>query len=958
MSLFGPDSVYTMPAAARFADSLAQGLLTTFTDPVALARVQIFLPNRRAIRALSDALLRRADGKALILPRLSALGDMGDDDTDSLRSGEALDLPPPLSDLERLLAILPLVSDGLVRLYGRRSSFSEALRYARALLRIFDQLQYGGIAKPDIAALAQGGDFAEHWQRILVFLDIALDYWPAKLAELNASDPVAYRIAQIDALTARWTRTPPAHPVIAAGTTGTISAVSRLLKRIAALPQGCVLLPPIPVNDVQEDALWQALGPTHPGFALKQLIDMLDRTPDSIALWPHATAADCPDDRIAWATDAFLPADMSHRWRDLPHGPQPGMRMVEAAHPAEEAQVIALALRQALDMPDRTAALVTPDRDLARRVADQLQRFGIDIDDSAGTPLAASRPAVFLGLLSDVALQACAPVPLLSLLKHPLCHGSSDRLAWLNMVRRLDASALRGPRPAAGWHGMRAAAASHDVAPLLDTLEASLQPWLAAHDGSARTLSNWVQLHVTAAEALAGEEALWAGEAGQAVQQLLQALADSDQRLSGADYALLLQDLLRAQALRPVYGKHPRLFIWGPLEARLQRCDLMILGGLNEAVWPQPADIDPILNEAMRLSLGLPTTEFRIGQSAMDFLHALCAPEVLLTRAQKLADTPAISSRFLQRLRASAPAALPADEMLLQAARGLDQPAHYQLAQEPLPVPALSLRPRLLHVTDVERLRRNPYAFYARKILNLSPLDELDAEPGAAEKGIRIHEALERYFSTSDGDLLQHLKLAFADLWDRPQVQALWLPRFRLMAEWIAAQADPAWQHGMSEATGVWILKQIEPPFEVRGRADRIDISADGQSLRIIDYKTGTAPSAKQVIAGFALQLPLLALIAERGGFENLEALQVKALEAWQLKGKADDAGKITHLFKDRSSDIREQVQEAAKTSLLQLINWFDRPDTAYNFKSGPARGGGHDYDHLARVDAWQGRRP
>jgi ATP-dependent helicase/nuclease subunit B len=952
MALLGPDSVYAMPGQVRFADSLALGLLSHFPDPQQLASVQIFLPNRRAIRALADALLRLSDGKALILPRLRALGDMGDEDAESFRSGAPLDLPPPLGATQRLLALLPLVRDGLSRMYDRRSSFADMLRHGRALLRIFDALQYGSITQPDIQKLASSGDFADHWSRILTFLDIALKYWPEKLDELHASDPVAYRIAHIEALSARWTRDAPTQPIIAAGSTGTIPAVRQLLKRISMLPQGCIVLPHIAAPEATD--IWDMLGATHPAFALKQLIDALDRTPEAIRPWPCLSPPDCKRSDIEWATLAFLPADRSDQWRSNASSAPPQIRVLEAAHPAEEAQAIALAMRGALDVPAQTAALVTPDRALARRVAAQLQRFGIVVDDSAGVPLSNTRPAIFMALLADVALQACAPVPLLALLKHPLCQVGADRLLWLQQVRQLDEKVLRGPRPAAGIAGLRRADTGGVAAAVLDAADAALKPWLEAHDGTTLALKTWVALHMGAADALAGADVLWSGEAGRALQQQLLALAESDARISAADYALLFADVLKADSVRPAYGKHPRLFIWGPLEARLQRCDVMILGGLNEGVWPQPPEVDPVLNESMRQTLGLPTSEFRIGQSAMDFHHALGARHVLITRALKSADGPTI----LQRLDSCSAQPLPRDADLLRAARGLDQPAQFISAQEPLPKPDLALRPRALYVTDIERLRRNPYDFYARKILRLRVLDPLDADPGAADKGSRIHEALDAYLKAGDGDLLQHMKIAFADLWDRPQVQALWMPRLATMAKWIAETQDTSWAPLHSEHNGSWTPASIVPPFRVRGRADRIDVAASENALRIIDYKTGNAPTTKAVLAGFALQLPLLALIAEHGGFEDVTDMPVQALEAWILKGVDENAGVRRNLFMDGKKEIRDDVLAAASATLQQLIALFDKAETPYRFKSGPSRGGGNDYAHLARVEAWQGRKP
>src|SRR5690606_40649772 len=103
--------------------------------------------------------------------------------------------------------------------------------------------------------------------------------------------------------------------------------------------------------------------------------------------------------------------------------------------------------------------------------------------------------------------------------------------------------------------------------------------------------------------------------------------------------------------LRPRFGRHPRLFIWGPLEARLQHADRIILGGLNEGTWPGDASIDPWLNRPMRAELAIEPPERRIGLAAHDFASGASAGGVVLTRALKVGGAPTVASRWLLRLR-------------------------------------------------------------------------------------------------------------------------------------------------------------------------------------------------------------------------------------------------------------------------------------------------------------------
>jgi ATP-dependent helicase/nuclease subunit B len=753
-----------------------------------------------------------------------------------------------------------------------------------------------------------------------------------------------------------------------------------------------VVLPGLDTDSNEES--WLAVGETHPQYGLARLLRHLEVDRRDVAAWPT------PDDmrpaslpaRGRLMAEALRPAETTDAWRWLQAGEHPdwtpalaGVRRLDAPGPREEALAIALAMREVLEQPGGTAALVTPDRALARRVAQALQRWGVDVDDSAGRPLGDTPVGTFLRLLTNAAATP-TPVSLLALLKHPLAAGGIAAAAFRRHARDLERAVLRGPRPPLDLDGLRAAVREADLkgrgtaidrdrlVGLLDRLGSCVGPFLTAmRSGERRGLADWLRLHVAAAEALAGaaEEAgpdrLWRGDDGEVaasfVAELLQAGADSPV-MAASDYAGLFAVLVSAPAVRPRHGLHPRLHILGLMEARLQQFDRMILGGLNEGSWPPQPDADPWLSRPMRRTLGLATPERRIGLTAHDFLMAAGAAELLLSRAQRVDGTPTVPSRWLLRLEAVLEASQagpvkPATRLLTWS-QALDRPAGVpQPWPAPEPRPPVAARPRRLSVTQVETWMRDPYGLYARHVLGLQALEPLDADPGAAERGQFIHAALDRFVRDYPDRLppdaparLRAIGLdCFGPMLDRPAVHAFWWPRFERIADWfLATEAERRERRRplRTEVTGTLVLEGPAGPFVLTARADRIDLDrADGR-LAIIDYKTGLPPSQAQVQAGFAPQLPLEAAIAAAGGFEGIEARPTGELAFWRLSG-GEPAGEIKALKGDPG-----QLAEDARLGLLNLIRTFDDPDTPY--RSQPRSGQApaySDYGHLARVAEW-----
>ncbi len=979
-------SLATIGPHIPFLDTLAAwwlGRHAGSADPMAVAGGIFVVPTRRAARGLAQAFLEQADGRPLLMPRILPLGGL--DEAAQPLAG-VLDLPPAVPPTQRLAVLSRFV----LAMKGANGAPQEADRawvLAEELASLLDEAARAGVDLRQALPGAAGEDFAAHWNLTLDFLRIVTEAWPAWLAEQGLADVAAHQSAMLKAQAAAWRAAPPDLPVIAAGTTGAIPAVADLLRLVAHLPQGMVVLPGLDLD--LDEASWDALDDSHPQASLRGLLaSMQVRRGDvqDFGAIGRLLPALCPPARIeAWRV-ALLPAASLGTWQSGPTPDTGGLHRIEPADQQEEALCIALLLRETLEQPGARAALVTPDRQLARRVAAELLRFDVVADDSAGEPLAETPAAVFLRLLADAASDDLRPVPLLALLKHPLCAAGLSTAACREAARRLERDCLRGPRPGPGIAGLRE---RKGAAGFLDRLANCLRPLLDLAAAPEATPDHAFVALLQAAEALAttdevpGATRLWAGEDGEALALHLDALHEAlpvlpAQRLAGLprllDATLAGVAVRSRRSLRGRGGsagtmtEHPRVFIWGLLEARLQTADLVVLGGLTEGVWPPVAESGPWMNRAMRRAVKLPSPEERIGLATHDFVMASCsAPRVVLSAPRRREGAPAVPSRWLVRLeallrgRGLSVARHPAPSW----ARALDRPAGGPVpVRPPAPAPAVALRPRQLSVTEIETWLRDPYAIYARHVLRLKRLDPLEESADAADYGTIVHDGLNRFFGRmglawpvdAPAQLAADMDAALEAACMRPALATWWRPRLRRIAVWVAeaeaerrATARPRLL--LSEQKGDWIFPAPAGPFTLHGRADRIEQREDG-SMAILDYKTGTPPSGKDVEEGRAPQLPLEAAMVRQGAFGEALAGPVGELVFWHIAG-GFQPGRVVKLFKGDAGRTNEMAA-LAQASLQALVAAFDDPARAYLSQPSPgAAPRFSDYARLARVAEW-----
>ncbi len=1046
--------VLTVPPAAPFLKTVASALcegrvLDSFryeaSDPLALAKVTLYVPTRRAARVLRSEFVDYLGGQSAILPVIRPLGETDDDSGFfDLTAPEEMDLAMPISGTQRLLELGRLIlawrnalPQAVMDVHQTSplvapASPADAIWLARSLVELIDAMETEDRDWSDLDKLRT----TEHslwWQLSAEFLKIASQFWPTRLEELKRSSPARHQAAIINAEARRIAMRQHDGPVIVAGSTGSVPAAANLIAAIAGLRNGAVVLPGL--DRSMPDDQWAMLGlgdlagrpdpasRSHPQYGFHRLLRKLelDRC-DVIELGEAPGDLEC---RNLLLSQALAPADATDSWNRWRKEAAPEMvedafsrvALIEAANEREEAAAIAIALRLALEKPgldgQSQVALITPDRALARRVTAELQRFGITADDTAGTPLSATPQGTFLSVLLQAVLLPGDPVAITSLLKHPLARFGMPDTARNAAGDAVELFALRGglekPDITALAALVDAGIASHkesrhpkqwrlslseDVAALAkalaDKIQKAVDPLASAvqpprMDGrrftDRLTLSDWAERTGRALEAAAMSETgdlsmLWLGEAGERLASLLSDIMTTDGQIEadGQQWIDILAALMASQAVKPRSLAHPRVFIYGTMESRLQRADTVVIGGMNEGSWPGQSTNNPFLSRSMKADIGLEPPERRTGQLAHDFIMANGTRDLIYTRSLRQGGAPTVASRWLQRLLALGGKSLKV-QML---SRGEDYRRWAQmiddtpagegqsLGRRPSPKPPAELQPRKYSFSEVGRLRRDPYSIYARRILRLDPLDGFNQEPGAAERGTLYHRIIERFVKAAPAsheaafmmdDLIRE---EFATALLPLHIDQVWRPRFREVARafirWHDRRAPDVRRTFTELAAGYEIP---EAGIRLTGIADRIDIKGNGHA-DLIDYKTGLSPTVSQARALLDPQLPLEAAALQAGAFRVLGQVLPDDLLYVRLRpGERFTCDKVNNEgAKETARTKPKSAFELASDSIAQLTAFVTRlrsGDVGFASRLIPFQQGdfGGEYDHLARVAEW-----
>lgn len=973
-----------MPSGVAFLPSLAKGLRDRFGER--LQDALILLPTRRAVRELGDAFV--GESGASLLPRMRPLADI-DPEEPPFEPGYLTGLvKPAMPGAQRRFELAQIIARYHAAITDLPLDPAGMLALADPLLSILDDAAMEEVSLKNLDKLKEIEVFAaQHFQNAATLYTIIQDYWPQHLEDQGLMEPMERRVALLNALTDLWSETPPDHPVIIAGSTGTLAATARLMRTVARMDDGLIILPGL--DKSMPDTAWKDVGAEHPQNSLKKLISTIGIERGDIPDWSHIqgppTGGLTP--RRLIISESLVPVDATADWparienlrtrldgEDIFEQALDGLSVIEASTDEEEALTCALIMRETLNTEGETAALVTPDPSLARRVKARLRRWGVEVDYSQGEPLEETSLGGFLAGVLRLAEDPLSPVDLAFLCKHSLAGLGREPHAAHREWLQLERTEFRGPRKK-----------EHAELSLVKTINKALEPLFKATGRDGADAPTWARALTLTAETLAstdahsGAERLWREDAGEKAASLIEDLmtyGDTLGQMNLTGFKRLFGTLMRGRVVRPRYGTHPRLQILGPLEARMLSADRIILGGLNEGIWPAGISAQPFLSRGMRQALNLSLPERRFGLAAHDFAELAANQTVFLTRSKRGDDGPKVASRWLWRLQTLARGAmgeafskaLETNTPYLDWARQLDQmaPDKVKPAKPPKPTPPLEARwpdGRKMSITRFKTWVRDPYSIYARTILGLENLDDLDRGIGPAEYGTAIHNGLETFNKTHKGKIPAKAETRLSEYFEAELLEAGFDPhhlakeRIRLsqaassVIDWMRERRANGWEYAGAEIWGEHKLDALN--FTVYGKSDLFEKNAEGYA--IIDFKTGGSATPAEVQAGFDPQLPLTAIILENDGFEGLKAGNAQQLFYMKVKGAGDNSEEsFITLPEAKKGWTAEEYASETFDDVTKLIAAYDKPDTSYPSQPRLKYANDYgDYDDLARRGEW-----
>ena len=926
--------IYTLNLTDDFALKLVEFVLEKTKDPFEIAKMEIILPTKRAVKTVKDTFLKKCETAPLLLPKLTPLYDI-----------EALeeDIPPAISNIERLIL--------LTRLCQKKpnvETFDHALTIAVSLSSLLDEFYQYEASFEDLDQLVPDMDLAKHWHETVDFLDIIQTVWPALLKEKGLIDLQDRKIRLINAYIKKIQKKPPQNQIIMAGFDGAIPAVVRLIRELSRLDNGLILLQGLNTELTTDDL--NSIDENHYHYSFKKLLSFLKLYPQQIE-----NLSDDFSPREEFIIESLRPADQVSEWRtlNLDESVLNHVTRIDCENINEEALAIALILRETLETPLKTAALVTNDRMLARRVILEMKRWGVELDDSAGTPLHHTPVGVYLSLIAALGRDLTSSSPLLSLLKHPLSADGKMPTDFRKEVKKVEKQARKDQKPF--------------QIPLNTNLNTFLEFF---KENKPVEFEDILNEHLKIAEELAtsldrtGTQRLWESQAGQEAYKLFVELKEHSSKLGliqPTDYPNIIELFLSGISVRARYGMHQRLDILGPIEARLTHPDVCIISGLNEGSFPILSDMGPWLSRGMRKSLKLPAIENKIASQSMDFAHCFLSPEVYLTRSVKSDGSQTIPSRFISRMEAVLNAShIKWDIQTPDYARLLDKADKIEQTERPSPTPPVESRPTKLSVTNIELLMKNPYAVYAKHILKLFPLNDIDDLQENLVYGSAVHQALEEFFQKDFLNVCaDELKARITSLLKEKGFNdvnlAFYEEKIEKVSEFIANEQDKRKAFtllSLPEQKGeISFSLKDGSCFTLTAKADRID-SLKGNIYELIDYKTGTPPSGSEVESGLSPQMTLEAVILREKGFKEFQETKDIQLAYWHINGKKE-GGKKYAIPSSRSKKDPSELIDEAYLGVKEILNRFRDEKTPYIASPRPDKVTYNEYALLSREKEW-----
>ncbi|MBR1544477.1 MAG: double-strand break repair protein AddB [Alphaproteobacteria bacterium] len=978
--------VFNISPRYPFLDVLASYIVNTAKqDGANIANDIILLPTRRACRHLKDIFLNISGGEAVLLPTILPLGDIDENGLANLDyENESLDsdLPPAISKIKRNLILSTLIK-------AKMSDFTEEQAYSLAvdLAHLMDTVEMEELSFNNLQYLVPE-EYSIHWQETLEFLKIVTEEYPKILDDNNVMNPVARKVALIKKQIEYWKKFPPKGRVFAAGSTGSLVPISYMLRFISKMERGFLILPGLDKNISDKDfeiltADYPKTNQNHPQYGLLKLIKGLDLKISDVPELPIYREYDIADsDRELLSSHIMLSSEMNDDWSNLPKLKNDVLSDVsELCLDTDSDEVFAVAglLRKAV-AENKKALLITPDRKIAKSVANELKRWNIIVDDSAGIPASDTTTGNYIILVLKMLYDNFSPYSILAVLKHKYTSLGYKKDELDNIISDFENKVLRGKISLNTLDKMIQEASKYDNVYnlLLKIKDVSKGMYEKITDSQKYSIYDLLYSHLSLVENFVSgpdvdvNDVMWNSDLHSDLSAELSSLLSSLKEIkeennsvkidemTASAYFVFISNYLLSLSLRPKINSHPNIAIMNSIEARLITADLYIMSGLNEDTFPSVTSDDPWMSRPMKAKFKLPLPERKIGLSSHDFVEFFCKKNVVMTHAVKVDGVNTITSRWLTKLSAIVNIANlqwknPLSEEVKSWIRLSSFSSNSSRCKRPAPCPPVDARPKKLSATWIEKWYRDPYIIFANKILKLKKLDDINPVAGPAELGTVIHNSLEEFkkknLSTFD-ELMQIMHNNAVPYMDIPQID-FWYTKFETVAKWFIdyeASIKNLISFSFQEETG---KLKITPNFTITAKADRIDVLRDNRAI-VFDYKTGTPPSEKEVLSGYAPQLPIEALILKNGGFDNIKTnSKIGGVRYIKLTGSQNG-----HISGEKLDDSIDEIVETAFKNLKENIELFSRQSTPYLSRPNPNKVGHSienysEYAHLARVKEW-----
>ena len=951
-------NIFNIPASCPFWESLASIYIDKFSNnQLGLANVDFLVSNRRNCIALTNAFIKLQDGKPTILPKITPISEIDDDEL-FFSYFDCKDILEeqynPISREDRLFLLAKMIMLKPNEFGIKQLSLVQALNLAENLANFLDTCYNQGLSFDKLNELAPE-KYATHWQETLKLLKIITFYWPQILEERGVIDVCLFKNRILEAQADYFNETKPDKHIVVAGVSASFPSYIKLMKSIIGLKNGEIYFAGI--DRCADEEYWNAIDETHPQFEIKDLLDKLKLEKNLI----KDICEPLNKDREYFVSELMRPALVSHRWREISNKFKletaiNDVLLITSKTQREEGLAIALKLREILEEEGKTACLVTYDRNLARRVSAELKRFDIDVDDSAGVPLSLTPIGIYLRQIVEYCLDTNSQTKLMGLLKNPFVLMGYSFENYKDNILLLEKE-LRN-------HNKKEL--SSENALLLDKIKNFTSEFIEALNSNVE-FGELLKKHIELAEKLAtsdsndGKSFLWKGEEAKSVANFVSKMLNSSclvGEIRGIDYLSIISLFMNNETVRKKYGTHPYLSILGPIEAQLQNFDYIIIGEANEGIWPKIPEADMWMSRPMMSDFGFSLPEKSIGILANSFTNFLMTKNVIITRAERIGETPTQKSRWLLRLETVLKALGKditeiEDECFVEFINSIDRTNKFLPIKPPTPTPPLKARPRVLSASGLDLLIDDPYSVFAKYILKLHRLDDLDQDVDQRDFGTLIHNIIEEFNNTYNNSLPDDALNILIEIGKKhfdvknleKDVKAFWWPKFLVIAEWVYNQEkeyrkDVKKIH--NEISGEISYNLPEGVFKFNAKADRIDELNNGK-INIIDYKTGAIPRKSQVESGHAMQLLLEGLIARNGAYNLNSSNMVNKLIYWRLgKEKLELENNI------------EELLDKSEGYILKLMTTFDFETTPYHSRPTPKYiPKNRDYEHLARIREW-----